>query len=165
MTDSSLHQRLADAVGKRTYRRIGELTGTHPETVRRYMQGQAPSAEFLAGICSVLGLNGSWLLTGHGPMLMRDIRSDALGQADAAELLTAVSNTLTQLIDRVERLEMYVQTLDTRVRANGTLAGSDGRAEVKPERAKATRLAQKVGDAITERPPADADRAAASDGT
>ncbi|GJM19690.1 MAG: hypothetical protein DHS20C14_19030 [Phycisphaeraceae bacterium] len=166
--DSELHQRLAAAAGKRTYRRLGELTGTHPETVRRYMQGQAPSAEFLAALCSALGLNGSWLLTGHGPLLLQDVRSDALGQADAAELLTAVSNTLTQLIDRVEELEVFVQTLDTRIRAAGTLAGSDGRDRaVKPgpvangrsrsERPQATRLGDRVGDAVAQRAPAAAD--------
>ncbi len=157
MAYASLHQRLSDAAGKRTYRRLGELTGTHPETVRRYMQGQAPSAEFLAGICHALGLNGSWLLTGHGPMLLRDIRADALDQADAAELLTAVSSTLTLLIKRVERLELYVQTLDTRVRAAGTLGGPDGSSEPEPERAKATRLAERVGNAVAERASADAD--------
>ena len=157
MSDSDLHQRLADAAGKRTYRRLGELTKTHPETVRRYMQGQAPSAEFLSGLCHALGLNGSWLLTGHGPMLMKDVRSDALGQADAAELLTAVSNTLTQLIDRVEQLEVFVQTMDTRIRATGRLGSPDGpdRA-VKPERPKATRLADRIGEAVAERASADA---------
>ncbi len=157
MTNSTLHQRLAEAAGARTYRRLGELTGTHPETVRRYMQGQAPSAEFLSGVCRALGLNGSWLLTGQGPMLLQDVRSDALVQADAADLLTAISGTLTQLIDRVGRLERSVQTLDSRLRACGAPIGADGQPEMKPEQRKATRRAVRVGDAVVERAPADDD--------
>ena len=49
---SPLHERLLAAVGDRTYRRVGEITSTHPETVRRYLQGQAPSVEFVMSLCS-----------------------------------------------------------------------------------------------------------------
>lgn len=117
MKDGALHQRLAAVAGERTYRQLAELTRTHPETVRRYMQGQAPSVDFLAGLSGALGISGTWLLTGEGPMRTRDIRGEALRQADAGELLTAMSDSIATLIDRVDRLERFVQTMETRVRA------------------------------------------------
>ena len=113
---NELHDRLAQCAGNHTFRRLGELTQTHPETVRRYMQGQAPSAEFLAALSTALDLNPAWLLTGQGPMQREHVKTAALAEAEVPELLTALSNTLTALIERVERLETYVQTLETRVR-------------------------------------------------
>lgn len=130
MTHVALHERLASAIGKTTYRRLGEMTQTHPETVRRYMQGQAPSAEFLAGVCDSFAINGDWLLTGRGPMRNGDVRAHHLGTARPDELLSAIANTLTEVTDRVERLEMFVQTLDVKLRnTSGTVAP-----EVKPAR-------------------------------
>ncbi len=111
------HARLNEAVGTVSYRKLGGLTDTHPETVRRYMQGQAPSATFLTNLCRVLGISGEWLLTGKGPMKCAQIRSHALNQADPSELMTAVANTLTDLCDRMDRLERFMQMLETRVRA------------------------------------------------
>ncbi len=116
---TNFHGRLNEAAGDVSFRKLGRLTDTHPETVRRYMQGQAPSATFLTNLCKVLGISGEWLLTGRGPMKCTDMRSHALNQADPSELMTAVANTLTDLCDRVERLEKYVQTLETRVRGGG----------------------------------------------
>jgi hypothetical protein len=40
----------------------------HPETVRRYLNGQRPSPEFLAAICRELGVSAEWLLLGKGEM-------------------------------------------------------------------------------------------------
>ncbi|MEZ6319339.1 MAG: hypothetical protein R3B49_11415 [Phycisphaerales bacterium] len=157
MNESELHNRLTAAVGDRTYRRIGDLTNTHPETVRRYMQGQAPSAEFLVGICQALGINGNWLLTGQGPRRVEEIRAEALGQADAGELLTAISNTLTTLIERVERLEVFSQTVDARVRALGTLGKPDAEVPESKPFGRATRIAGGIGEAGAERTPPDAD--------
>lgn len=113
----SLHQRLLAAVGTRSYRHIGELTHTHPETVRRYLHGQSPGVDFIAQLATALELSSEWLLTGHGPMKVQDLKAHALASADTSELLQAMSNTIARLIDRVERVETYVQTLETRVRA------------------------------------------------
>src|SRR4051812_49952436 len=82
------------------------------------MQGQSPSAEYLAAVCSALGINGEWLLTGRGPMRHAEIRSQALREANATELLTAMAATLERLLDRVERLEVFLQTLEVRLRAS-----------------------------------------------
>ncbi|MEM0983081.1 MAG: hypothetical protein AAGI17_03920 [Planctomycetota bacterium] len=96
------------------------------------MQGQAPSAEFLIGMCAALGVSANWLLTGHGPMRASEIRKDALRQADAGELLTAMSETMTALLDRVSRLERYMQTIETRLRAQ-----ADSAIEAKSEKSGA----------------------------
>jgi transcriptional regulator with XRE-family HTH domain len=122
MEMSPLHERLHAAVGSRTYRAIAEATDSNPETVRRYMQGQAPSAEFLAALCSALGLNAQWMLSGQGPMKASQIRTHALGQASAAELLHAMARTLEMLTQRVERLELFVTTMESRVRGAALLA-------------------------------------------
>lgn len=49
-----------------TFAQLGAITGSHPETVRRFMRGQTPKPEFLAALCTELGVNGDWLLAGRG---------------------------------------------------------------------------------------------------
>lgn len=116
-TFTPLHERLRIAAGSRTYRQLGDLTSTNHETVRRYMLGQAPSAEFLAAVCGVLDINAQWLLVGAGAMKGTEIRAHSLGEAKVSELLSAMSTTLERLMDRVDRLESYMQVLETHVRA------------------------------------------------
>lgn len=123
MIPSALHERLLAAAGDRTYRHIGELTQTHPETVRRYMQGQSPGADFLASLCAALAISGDWLLTGRGPMKLDQQRAHALRDATAGDLLTAMAGTIERLSERIDRLETYVQTLEVRLRSLGPSAG------------------------------------------
>jgi hypothetical protein len=40
----------------------------HPETVRRYLNGQRPSPEFLAALTREMGVSAAWLLLGEGDM-------------------------------------------------------------------------------------------------
>lgn len=127
---SAFHDRLNLAVGDTSYRQLGSMTDTHPETVRRYMQGQAPSAAFLTNLCQSLGVSGEWLLSGQGPMKVREMRKHALKNADANELMGAIANTLTMLIERVDRLDRFVQMLETKLNAGG--AGTVQMVEVKP---------------------------------
>ncbi|MCA9279538.1 MAG: helix-turn-helix transcriptional regulator [Phycisphaeraceae bacterium] len=124
MDTTQLHERLIAAAGGRTYRHLSELTGTNSETVRRYMNGQSPSAEFLQALCVSLGISGTWLLTGSGPMRSEDLKGDALRMADPSDLLGAMAATVEGMLDRVSRLETYVQTLETRVRASKAAAGN-----------------------------------------
>lgn len=164
VNQSPLHARLESAAGERTYRHLAELTQTHAENVRRYMQGQSPNIEFVTRFCTALGISADWLLTGQGPMLASEIRGHALKSAPPTDLFGAVADQLEAMRSRIERVEVYVQTLETRVRAdvggNGTggvmrevkdgSQGWDGRSTVD---SKADRIAQ----AIAERPPAPAD--------
>lgn len=114
--ESPLHERLLAIVGDRSFRELAELTQTNHETVRRYMQGHPPSVEFVAALCTQLRINGQWLLTGRGPMRAADIRSDALGEARASELLGAIAGSLERLQERIDRVESYVHTMEARLR-------------------------------------------------
>lgn len=121
---SPLHDRLRAIAGEHSYRRIGELTETHPETVRRYMQGQAPSAEFLTRVCEVFGVSGQWLLTGRGAMRASEIRTRALREAEVTELLGALVDGVGDLLQRLERTEVSMRHLEARVcAASGNTAG------------------------------------------
>lgn len=113
---SPLHHRLRQAVGARSYREIGDMTKVHPETVRRYMTGQVPSTEFLVQLAEAVSVNVGWLLTGDGPMYRKDVKLHALRDANPTELLHAVAQTLEALIERVDRLERFVMTIDARSR-------------------------------------------------
>lgn len=121
---SGLHERLLAVVGDQTYRALGDETGHNAETVRRYMQGQSPSVEFLAAVCATQGVSADWLLTGEGPMRAPEARRRAAAQANPGEILSAVAGTLERLMARVDRIEVFVQTLETRVRAGGRGAGA-----------------------------------------
>lgn len=184
MTPDGLHERLRAAAGQRTNRTLSELTDTPSETVRRYMTTQAPAAEFLGLFCSSLGINGDWLLTGRGPMKSSDVQYHALGEARAGDLLGAMAGSIEVLIDRVDRTEKYVQTLETRVRGTWSGNGSSERmsmttAQSKPimnggehaqdpeqegrlqssasRAAEARDRAMRIANAITGRPYPDAD--------
>lgn len=164
---SSLHDRLREVVGDRTYRALADLTGQHPETVRRYMQGQAPSVEFLAAVCSALGVSADWLLTGRGPSHGARARDHGPANASPGDLLVAMANTLESMAGRIDRLEVFAQTLETRVRSGrsgrpaATPEGASDGAEViagfeKPDPSPARRRARAIADAVAKRPPADA---------
>lgn len=101
----ALHERMLIVAGDRTYRLIGELTKTHPETVRRYMQGQAPSVEFVTALCDAFGVNPDWLLRGRGPMKAEDALSEALRVATPAQLLATIGGSIDSLTHRLARLE------------------------------------------------------------
>lgn len=126
MDQSPLHDRLRAAVGDKTYRQVADLTGTNAETTRRYMLGQPPSVEFLAALAAGLSLNAEWLLTGRGPMHRGEVRAHALQEANAHELLHAVADTLERLLTRVERLEVFLQTLELRLRARTPVPSEHG---------------------------------------
>lgn len=157
MAASELHERLQSATGNRSYRHLSELTGANPETVRRYMQGQSPSVEFLTALCAALAINGEWLLTGRGPMRLADVRKSALRDAEASELLAAMAQTIETLIDRVDRLETLLQMLEIRVR---TAPRATNLLEPKPERTTDARdprgsepadRIQRIADAVPQR--------------
>jgi transcriptional regulator with XRE-family HTH domain len=152
MMENSLHERLRVVAGERSYRELSKMTNTHSESVRRYMQGGPPSVEFLTGLCSALGISANWLLTGEGPMEASEVREHALRQAETPELLRAMSETVSRLIERVDRLERFVQTTETRLRVAETMNGEQhGRPGV-----GVTEAARRIGAAVSERSSEDA---------
>jgi transcriptional regulator with XRE-family HTH domain len=150
--EQTLHERLKHAAGERNYRELAQLTATSPETVRRYMLGQSPSAEFLSSLCAGTGVNGEWLLTGRGPVHKKDVRATALRDANVTELLSAMSVTLERLIERVERLEVFLQSMEARLRGRAAPAPVDSSNGSDPP---PRRRAESITDAITRRPPPD----------
>lgn len=157
-------------VGHVTYRALGDATGQHSETVRRYMQGQAPSVEFLASLCSTYDVNAQWLLTGQGPIKQSHAKAHALRDANPGELLSAVAHALERLTLRVDRLELFVQMLESRLRQTSAPRTAAAAAETDHAQASPTTTdpaaapaagptirARRIADALTQRPRADAD--------
>lgn len=101
----TLHDRLQLAAGDLSYRQLGTLTGTHPETVRRYMQGHSPSASFLCELSEKLGISGEWLLSGRLPMKVEDIPSHVLEHADPNVLVHAVAGVVLDVLNRLDQGE------------------------------------------------------------
>lgn len=158
---SSLHERIQAVVGSLTYRALAESTGQHPETVRRYMQGQAPSAEFLSALCFKFDVNAQWLLTGQGPVRHTETRAHVLREANPSELLSAIAAALERLTDRVDTIELFIQTLETRLRGRSHVNSPTQIRESKPGRgeelrADAAARAERIADAVAERPRTDA---------
>jgi len=125
MDGETLHDRLSSVAAGSTYRSLASLTNTHPETVRRYMQGQSPSVEFLGALCEAMSINADWLLTGRGPQRADQVRMHALRNANPTELHAAMASTMSSLVERVDRLESYCQTLETRVRGSASSGGRE----------------------------------------
>ena len=115
-----LHDRLQRIVGDRTLRRVGEMTNTHPETVRRYLNGHAPSVDFVSRLAEALGLNVNWILTGRGPMRIAELKIAALRDANATDLLTHVALAIERLETKVERLDRYTHVLEIMIRQGGS---------------------------------------------
>jgi hypothetical protein len=63
--DLGLVIRMQAVTSGATLRALGDATGVHPETVRRYLTDGRPSAFFLAGLCRMTGVSPSWLLLGR----------------------------------------------------------------------------------------------------
>ncbi len=146
-----MHRRLEAALEGKTYRWISRATGIHPETVRRYMQGQSPSVEFVSSVCSQLRINPQWLLTGEGPMRRDDVRAHHLAEADPAELLAAIAATLDRLTERVERLELFIQQLETQL-SSAAARASDG-----DQSGSHHESSERVGRSLSKRSRQDAD--------
>lgn len=107
---STLHDRLAQSSHGLSFRRIAKLTGVHPETARRYMQGQSPSVEFLTSYCEQLGVSTEWLLRGNGPSRVDQLQAHALSSTRPAELMQALGGAMERIMARLDRLEGIAQT-------------------------------------------------------
>jgi|GEM_PF-1142178 len=160
---SKLHERMRLAVGNRSFRAIAEITGHKTETVRRYLTGQPPSIEFVAAFTAAFGLRADWLLTGRGAARVADERKHALKRATPEELLAAVADTVEVIQERVDRIERYVQTLETRTRGLAQLAHAQRNKARKREPYAPGQSEQsivtnpeRIADALSRRPPTDA---------
>ncbi len=160
MDISPLHERIHSVVGHVTYRSLGDATGQHPETVRRYMQGQSPSVEFLAALCARYDISAQWLLTGQGAMKQSAARAQALKEANPAELLSAVAAALEKLTLRVDRIEVFIQLIESRLRARAGEANSHQSPDHAPTREDKSARASAAAQAAAADPAAKARRVA-----
>ncbi|MEQ9616470.1 MAG: hypothetical protein RLN60_00375 [Phycisphaerales bacterium] len=166
---SELHERLNLMTGDDSFRIIGEKTQHNSETARRYMKGQSPSVDFIAAFCLAYDVNESWLLTGRGPTRASDVRRHQLSQANPSELLSALAEALVRLTERVDRIESFIQTMETRLRVRGVITyeqddgipldpkGTDDKAGQDNPTARITSRAERVADGLAERSSQDVD--------
>lgn len=134
--ESDLHERMLIVVGDRTYRLVGELTDTHPETVRRYLQGQSPSVEFITALCGAFGINTEWLLRATGPKRCCDALGESLRVASSSQLLGVIGSTLDALGERIASLEAAMD----RLQGTGATGTSPASIETKGLRLQASVL-------------------------
>lgn len=125
--DPSIHERIAVIVGDRNNREIYRLTGVHHETVRRILNGQAPSTEFLRALCRATNVNAHWLLMGTGPMMETDTLADALRQAGPSDLLMALAESVARFGERMRLIESGVHVLEDRSTHGGAENGHSDR--------------------------------------
>jgi hypothetical protein len=63
---STLSGRLRAVAGPATFREVGQMTGTHPENARRYLQGGSVGLKFFKNFCNAYNVSADWLLEGTG---------------------------------------------------------------------------------------------------
>lgn len=95
-----LKERLHVVARGMSMRQLAGVTGHHPESIRRYLNGRSPSAEFLAAVCDRLDVNGDWLLAGRGSMRSSEVRERVLESSGAPELLRALATATERLMSR-----------------------------------------------------------------
>lgn len=99
-----LVSRMRCVCGGRTFKKLGELTKTHPESVRRYLTGSsAAQPAFLAALCEAFGVSETWLLAGRGNTYRED--SPNLQFATPVEIVTALRESLREAQIRAAKLE------------------------------------------------------------
>ncbi|HYE02012.1 MAG TPA: helix-turn-helix transcriptional regulator [Phycisphaerales bacterium] len=66
-TSREYRVRLRSVVATHTYRQLAAMAGVSPETIRRFLRGDRPTAVFLACVCLHFGISLNWLVFGDGP--------------------------------------------------------------------------------------------------
>lgn len=69
-------------------------TGTHPETVRRYLADGHPSVTFVSKVARVYGISCEWLLLGTGPVRPHDVAEEVLRATPLPGLLRSIAEKL-----------------------------------------------------------------------
>ncbi|MGH7242143.1 MAG: hypothetical protein ACREJD_01850 [Phycisphaerales bacterium] len=90
----AIRDRLKAALKGESCRTIGHRTGTHPETVRRYLSSGHPSVEFLGAVARGYDISCNWLLLGAGPVKPQDTVDHVFQTATLSRLLRGVAEKL-----------------------------------------------------------------------
>lgn len=95
--------------------RLGEMVGGTKRGIQENEGGRsAPQAKVMARLVE-LGLNVNWLLTGVGPMLLKDLEAGAQAPASALD---------------VELLEVVLDRLEAKIAATGKRVNAKKKAEL-----------------------------------
>ncbi len=93
--ERELGERLSSLTKQLSYRQIGDATGYPPETVRRYMLGQAVRTDFIVRLCEAFELDANYILFGKS-------RSPALPElrlSSTRDLLSEIGRRFSQVED------------------------------------------------------------------
>lgn len=86
---AALRARLREAAGGAPFVEIGRRTGTHPETVRRYLRHGLPTTEFVAAFSLAYAVPSDWLL-GLGSVASAPPRPPTRAERDLARAAAAL---------------------------------------------------------------------------
>ena len=90
-SDEMVSARLRTVCESMRIAEVARRTGSHPETVRRYMSGHAASVSFLVRFCEAMDISADWLLLGRGAARQSDAMQDQLARASAQELCAVLA--------------------------------------------------------------------------
>lgn len=112
----SLHDRMRQLVGQRTFAQIALDTGTNPETTRRYFRTGRPSVAFVIALCREYNASANWLLLGYGPRYQRHdpnlVVQEALNQCSMTELFDELKRRVRDMsFVTVDRYQMRADPL------------------------------------------------------
>lgn len=107
----AVRERLKEVLKGQSCRTIAMRTGTHPETVRRYLAFGHPSVEFVGMIAREYGISGDWLLLGIGTARPQERVERALRDASLPRLLRGIADKLA-----AEEIDVVPQSRESRLR-------------------------------------------------
>jgi transcriptional regulator with XRE-family HTH domain len=91
-----LTERIRLIVGAYYVSEVAELVDMNPETVRRYIRGAAPSAQFLMRLANACDVSSDWLLRGVGPRHRSNALGHTLRDVSDAELVAELRRRLDE---------------------------------------------------------------------
>lgn len=94
---TAVQARLSSVTSAYTYRQLGAIVSSHPESVRRWLTTDTrPPIWFIVSLCDALHLNPHWVLTGTGPSHRDPDRLIALSATPPRILLERLAQILDE---------------------------------------------------------------------
>ena len=111
-------ERLRTLVRKQTLRAFSAEMGFHPQSVRRWLQGDSsPPAAFLIAVCERYRVSADWLLLGIGPPALEERNSSGpvrVVDATIIEKMAKLGELLRELADEAERASSAPSEIESR---------------------------------------------------
>lgn len=87
---------------------IAEMTSISSESVHRYLNGSAPSIEFITRLAVHTGTSLQWLLLGEGPQYACTLEEWYVARSSTAALTHELERRITALLDKLERIDRFI---------------------------------------------------------